>query len=136
MIGLSVALPILLFAGTTVIAQTLSPARGEPLLAALPGVTQTPLAGGGVAETAVTEQGGVTTAHLYFYAAPGGPEVAAAEPELTATLGTQVRPLHPVRAGVGHFVVYTVLPPGPWTPHVQDTVGGRAAAFAVQHRVS
>ncbi|NMI01196.1 heavy metal translocating P-type ATPase [Pseudonocardia acidicola] len=133
--GFSTALPVLLFAGATLVAQVVSPARDQPLLPGVPTLSRVPLADGRLAEVSLSAQGGLDTFHLYFYDTPGGAEAGAADPAITAVLDHDRRPLRPVRLGNGHFVAYTPeLPPGMWTFRVEATVDGRPEAFDVQQR--
>jgi heavy metal translocating P-type ATPase len=131
--ALWVALPVVLFAGSTVIGQVVSPARGQSLLPSLPvPISNVALSGGGSAEV---------------YLAPGNPGVnqfhvilgglspsqdASSSTTVTASLpGGPPQPLRQLRLSPGHFVAYPTLGRGTWRFSVTATIGGRHVPFSV-----
>ena len=64
---LSVALPVVIFAGATVAAQTVSPSRGQPLLPSLPSISEVSLPHGVAAEVYLqSSRAGVNQFHVIF----------------------------------------------------------------------
>jgi heavy metal translocating P-type ATPase len=110
----SVALPIVLFAGLTVVSQIISPARGQSLLPDLPSIATRALPQGGSVETYV-EPGrpGVNQFHLIFSGSPD--DLATVHPVVTAAPdGGTPRLLRQLTVSPGHFSEIVVLTPGPW----------------------
>ncbi len=132
----SVALPIVLFAGLTLVSQAISPARGQPLLPTLPSITTVGLPGGGSLETYLQPGGvGVNQLHLIF----GGPPraVAATDPVTTASLdGGRPQLLRRLTVGPGHFSAVVVLTPGSWRFRVVSPFGADRADVTIEHTVS
>jgi hypothetical protein len=131
--ALWVAIPVVLFAGATVIGQVVSPARGQSLLPALPvPISNISLAGGASAE-------------VYLY--PGHPganqlhvilngltttEASSSSVRITAARpGSAPQPLRQLRLDPGHFVAYPTLGRGTWRFSVTATIGARTASFGV-----
>jgi hypothetical protein len=134
-VALSVAVPVLLFAGATVIGQVVSPARGQPLLPTLPSIVDVSLPGGSVAEVYLNSgNAGVNAFHLV--AERGGNAVTVTDLRVTG-LHAGVAP-DPIRVSVlskGHYIGYTVLTPGTWRFAVTAAVEGRHVAFSVYRRL-
>jgi heavy metal translocating P-type ATPase len=133
----SVAVPIALFAGATVVGQIVSPARGQSLLGEIVAVTRVPLPGGDVAEVYLGSTGaGANTFHVIFDEASGQPVG-----RLTSVTALQTgRPpvhLHFLRytQGPEHFIAYTVLTAGRWDFAVGAVVGGKPVSFSVVRQI-
>ncbi|MGB7052898.1 MAG: HAD-IC family P-type ATPase, partial [Acidimicrobiales bacterium] len=130
-IALSVALPIVLFAGLTVVSQLVSPARGQSLLPALPSITTTALPGSGSVET-YFDPGtpGVNQFHIIFSGPAGA--VASTHPQVTASQnGGPGLFLRQLRVSTGHFSDIVVLAPGRWAFEVTSPFGHRTVSFTI-----
>jgi heavy metal translocating P-type ATPase len=135
--AMSVAIPIALFAGATVIGQIVSPARGQSLLGGIVAVTKVPLAGGDVADVYLTSPGaGANALHVIF---EEGPHVRAATlTSVTASrAGSPPQHLHFLRytQGPEHFIAYTVLTTGRWKFVVGAVVDGKPVSFSVVRQI-
>lgn len=134
--AVSVAIPVILFAGATVIGEAVSPARGQSLLPTLPDITDVTIAGGVVGETYL-EPGspGVNGFHLVF--TRGGNPVAVTH--LTADGshdGAAPEPLRLVELSRGHYVSYQVLASGTWRFEVDVTgPGAKHSRFEVTNKL-
>jgi copper-transporting P-type ATPase V len=135
-VALSIALPVVLFAGATVIGQALSPARGQPLLPTLPSIVDVSLPGGSVAEVYLNSgSAGVNAFHLV--AVRGGNAVSVTDLRVTGFhAGAAPDSIRVSLLSKGHYVGYTVLTPGRWRFAVTATIGGRPASFSVTRRLS
>ena len=123
----SVLLPVVLFAGLTVVSQLVSPARGQSLLPELPSLVVTQLPDGGSVESYFEPGGpGVNQWHLIFEGTPA--QLASTHPLVTAgPVGGPLRTLRQLTVSPGHFTEIVVLTPGAWRFHVTTsfgTVGG------------
>jgi heavy metal translocating P-type ATPase len=129
---LSVALPVVVFAGATVLAEAVSPARGQPLLPRLPTVVDTALPGGVTAEIYLdSSNSGVNSFHLFLLDGNGN-GVAGSATSITAHhAGTASVPLRLSLFGVGHYFSVVNLEPGRWTFAVTTTVRGHHDTFSV-----
>ncbi len=130
-VAVSVVLPIVLFAGLTVVSQIVSPARGQSLLPDLPSIATRALPQGGSVETYV-EPGrpGVNQFHLVFSGNPS--VVAGVHPVVTAAPdGGTPRPLRQLTVSPGHFSEVVVLSPGPWRFAVTTPYGTSSLSFTV-----
>jgi hypothetical protein len=128
----SVALPIVLFAGLTVVSQIVSPARGQSLLPSLPSIATRALPQGGSVETyADPGRVGVNQFHLIFSAPPS--VLASIHPRVIASpLGGTPVPLRQLRVSEGHFSeVLVVGGPGPWRFRVTTPYGRSTVSFTV-----
>jgi heavy metal translocating P-type ATPase len=135
-IAASVALPIILFAGLTVVSQIVSPARGQSLLPDLPSIATQTLPHGGSVETYL-EPGrpGVNQFHLIFTGTPS--YLATVDPTVTAAPeGGSPRLLRQLTVGPGHFSEVVVLTPGPWRFAVTTPYGTRTVSFTASLSVS
>jgi heavy metal translocating P-type ATPase len=134
-VAVSVALPVVLFAGLTFVSQWISPARGQPLLPTLPSLTITPLPHGGSAETYFEPGGvGVNQFHLIF----DGPAaaVASTRPVVTATLeGGRSELLPQLKVAPGHFSDIVQLSSGHWRFDVHSRFGPSRVSFTVNQTV-
>jgi heavy metal translocating P-type ATPase len=135
-VALSVAVPVLLFAGATVIGEVVSPARGQPLLPTLPSIVDVSLPGGSVAEVYLnSENAGVNAFHLLV--ARGGNSVPASDVRVTGIhTGAAPDSIRLALLSTGHFIGYTVLTPGTWHFAVTGTVEGHHVAFSVTRRLT
>ena len=127
----SVALPVVLFAGLTVVSQIVSPARGQSLLPDLPSIASRALPQGGSVETYV-EPGrpGVNQFHLIFSGSPS--DLATVHPTVTAArAGGTPRLLRQLTVSPGHFSEVVVLTPGPWSFAVTTRYGAGTVSFTV-----
>jgi hypothetical protein len=134
--ALSVAVPVLLFAGATVIGQIVSPARGQPLLPTLPSIVDVALPGGSVAEVYLnSSNAGVNAFHLV--AEREGNAVGVVDIRVTGFhAGAAPDSIRLARLSQGHYIGYTVLTPGTWRFAVTATIDGRHAAFSVSRHLS
>jgi heavy metal translocating P-type ATPase len=135
-IGLSVLLPVALFAALTVAGQSLSPARGQSLLPELATISTVSLARGGSAEVYLDPGApGLNELHVFIY--PPHSRTAIGDVEVTAALGA--RPpllLRHLRIASNHYVNYVLLTSGTWIFHVSARVGGRVESFDVKRTIS
>ncbi len=130
-LALSVALPVILFAGITVISEIVSPARGQSLLPSLPSITTIAVPHGGSAEVYLDPGGiGVNRLHLIFSGTPG--DLAAVRPRVTASVGGgPAQLLRQLEVSTGHFTDFVVLTPGHWAFHVTGRFAGSPMSFTV-----
>jgi hypothetical protein len=134
---LSVAVPVVLFAGATVAFQTVSPSRGQSLLPSLPSITTVSLPHGLSAEVYLqSSHAGVNQFHLIFTPATG-PSGVSATPRVVATRGTgAVLPLRVVKLSPGHYTAYAVFGSGTWRFTTVEVVDGRLLSFSVERVLS
>jgi soluble P-type ATPase len=134
-VALSVAVPMALFAGATVIGQVVSPARGQPLLPTLPSIVDVALPGGATAEVYLNSAtAGVNGFHLVVER--GDNPVAATG--VTVTALRSGHPPDPIRLSLlstGHYLGYTVLSPGTWRFDIRARVQGLHVAFSVTRQL-
>jgi soluble P-type ATPase len=135
-VGLSVALPVVLFAALTVVGQAVSPATGQSLLPELPAISTVGLALGGSAEVYLNPGApGLNQLHLFIY--PPHTRTTIGAVQFTAALGD--RPpqlLRHLRIASNHYVSYALLTSGTWTFRVSARVGGRIESFDVKRTIS
>ena len=135
-IGLSVALPVVLFAVLTGAGQAVSPARGQPLLPELPAISTVSLALGGSAEVYLNPGApGLNELHVFIY--PPRAHTTIGSVEVTAALGD--RPpqlLRHLRIASDHYVSYVLLTSGKWIFHVSTRVGGQIESFDLKRTIS
>lgn len=130
-VALSVAVPVLLFAGATVIGEAVSPARGQQLLPTLPSIVDVSLPGGSVAEVYLnSDNAGVNAFHLVVDR--GGNAVPATDVRVTGThAGAAPDAIRLALLSTGHYIGYTVLAPGTWRFAVSGTVEGHHVGFSI-----
>jgi len=130
-VAVSVALPVILFAGLTVVSQIVSPARGESLLPALPSITTVALPHGDSVEMYL-DPGGIGVNEFHVIMTGPGAEAASAVPVVTAGLaGTVPHRLRQLRVSPGHFTeVGVVLTPGRWIFHSTVRLQGAPVVFS------
>jgi hypothetical protein len=133
---LSVALPIVLFGGATVVGQIVSPARGQSLLPSLESIVTVNLPGSNSAEVYLSPgTPGVDTFHAFFF--HGGATTSATGVAVTASRdGASPQPLRISRLSEGHFISITVLPAGTWRFEISARVGGKPVHFGVDRSLS
>ena len=127
----SVALPVVLFAGLTLVSQLVSPARGQSLLPDLPSISTRALPQGGSVETYIEPgRAGVNQFHLVFSGTSS--DLATVDPVVTAApVGGSPRALRRLTVGPGHFSEVVVLTPGSWRFAVTTPYGTRTLSFTV-----
>ena len=125
----SVALPIVLFAGLTVVSQIVSPARGQSLLPELPSITTHALPRGGSVESYLLPgRVGVNQFHLIFSGNPS--DLATVDPVVTAApTGGAPHLLRQLTVAPGHFSEVVVLAPGTWRFTVTTPFGAHDVSF-------
>jgi soluble P-type ATPase len=135
-IAVSILLPVLLFAGLTVVSQVVSPARGESLLPTLPTLVITQLPDGGSVETYFDPGGpGVNQFHVIFSGTPA--QEASTHPLVTASRdGGPPQVLRQITYGVGHYSDVVVLTPGRWVMTITSRFGDRHVTVHVTQHVS
>jgi heavy metal translocating P-type ATPase len=134
---LSVAVPVVLFAGATVAAQAVSPARGQPLLPSLPGISEIALPHAVSAEVYLqSSNAGVNQFHLIFTSS-GGASGAQTTPRVVASRrGGATMPLRMVKLGPGHYSAYAVFPAGTWHFRVAEVIDRRVRSFSIERVLS
>ena len=134
---LAVAVPVVLFASATVVAQAVSPARGQPLLPSLPSITDVSLPHGLSAEVYLqTSKAGVNQFHLIF-TTPDGPVAIRTTPRVVAVRqGRATMQLRVVELSTGHYIAYAVFDSGTWRFTTTTSVGGRPRSFSVERVLS
>jgi soluble P-type ATPase len=134
-VAVSVLLPVLLFAGLTVISEALSPARGQSLLPALPSITTVTLPHGGSVETYFDPGGvGVNQFHLIFEGTSS--QLATVVPRVTASVnGGPAAIVRQLKVSTGHYSDIVVLTPGRWKFDVRTAFGGGPVSFTVARTV-
>jgi len=135
---LSVAVPVVIFAGATVAAQAVSPSRGQPLLPSLPSISDVSLAHGVAAEVYLqSSRAGVNQFHVIFTTSGAGSAVEG-PPHVTASPpGGSPMSLRMVRLSPGHYTAYAVFePPGTWRFTTTEEIDGRSQSFSVERGLS
>ena len=129
-------MPVVLFAGLTVTAQTFSPSRGQPLLPSLPSISEVALPHGTNAEVYLASlRAGVNQFHVIFTQSSGAPSPVGTPRVVATRPGGAHRALRIVTLGRGHYVAYTVLDSGRWRFDVVMTIDGRSQRFSVTHQI-
>ena len=131
----SVALPVVLFAGLILASQAVSPTRGQSLLPSLPSITTVGLPDGGSVE-AYLDPGavGVNQFHLIFGGAASNQ--ASVIPTVTAGHdGGSPQLLRQLKVSTGHYTDFVVLSRGQWRFHVTGRYGGSAISFTVSRSI-
>jgi heavy metal translocating P-type ATPase len=125
----SVLLPVVLFAGLTVVSELVSPARGESLLPELPSITTVALPHGGSVEMYLDPDAvGVNQFHIIF----SGPaaDLATVKPVVTASIaGGPTQNLRQLRVSAGHYTEFVLLQAGRSTFHVVARFGSTPVSF-------
>jgi copper-transporting P-type ATPase V len=136
--ALWVALPVVLFAGSTLIGQAVSPARGQSLLPTLPvPISSLALSHGGSAEVYLYPgQPGVNQLHVILSGLPARADATSSVTVVSSREGGERRTLGTVRLGAGHFVAYPTLGAGRWRFTIIATVGVHHEPISVTRVVS
>ena len=135
---LSVAVPVVLFAGATVAFQTVSPSRGQPLLPSLPSISDVTLPHGLAAEVYLqSSRAGVNQFHVIFTTSNGASAAIKTAPRVVAARrGGPVMPLRLVKLSVGHYTAYGVFEAGTWRFTTVDVINGRSRSFTIKRALS
>jgi heavy metal translocating P-type ATPase len=127
---LSVLLPVVLFAGFTLVSQAISPARGQSLLPDLPSITTVALPHGGSAEVYL-DPGAVGVNQLHVIISGPSNDVATVKPLVTASSNRGAPQVLPqIRVSEGHYTGVVVLEKGTWRFHVVTQFGDARVAFS------
>jgi copper-transporting P-type ATPase V len=127
----AVLLPVLLFAGATVGAQLVSPAKGQSLLPTLPSIVDVSLPTGGQAEVYLSPGSvGPNQLHVILPAAATSPRVSASRD------GAPPQPLRQFQLSPGHYVDVVVVTPGTWRFAFATSIAHRPVTFSVSKSVS
>ncbi len=131
-LAVAVALPVLLFAGATVAAQSVSPAKGQSLLPTLPDIIEVPLATGGQAEVYLAPGStGPNEFHLIL------PSVPSSRPSVTASRdGAVPQSLRQFTSSPAHYIDVVVITPGTWHFSVSTSIDHRPLTFTVTRTIS
>ena len=135
---LSVLIPVVAFASFTVMAEAVSPSRGQPLLPELYSVTTINLPNGLAAEVYLaSSDAGANQFHL-LYTGPGtATGTGVSTPRVVATrAGGGPVPLRMIRLSPSHYTAYAVFDPGNWHFTIQGSVGGKLRTFSVTRVLS
>ena len=131
--AISVAIPVLLFAATVLVAQMVSPARGEALLPSLPTIVSVRLPHGAGAEVYLqTLQAGPNQLHLFVR----GQASAVSHPRAVAVGAAGSRPVRLLRVDATHYVGFTDLAPGRIRFRFTVEVGHASVSFAIPFTVT
>jgi len=137
--ALWVSLPVILFAGATVIGQVVSPARGQSLLPSLPvPISNVALSGGGSAELYLAPgHPGVNQFHVILDGLNARQEASSAVRVTARRAGGAPQVLRQLTLSPGHFVAYPTLGAGKWRFSVTAAIGGRSVplSFSVTRTV-
>ncbi len=132
----SVAVPVVLFAGATFGFQAVSPSRGQSLLPTLPSISTFSLPHGVTTEVYLQSlRPGVNELHVVFTTRRGTPG-GAQSPGVVASHGGTTKDLRLVVLSRGHYISYAVFDPGIWHFTVSGTVDGRFTSFVVTRRLT
>jgi heavy metal translocating P-type ATPase len=125
----SVLLPVVLFAGLTVVSELISPARGQSLLPELPSITTVALPHGGSVEMYLDPGAvGINQFHIIFSGSAA--DLATVKPLVTASVaGGATQNLRQLRVSAGHYTEFVLLQPGRSTFHVVATFGSTPVSF-------
>jgi heavy metal translocating P-type ATPase len=134
---LSVAVPVVLFAGATVAGQAVSPSRGQPLLPSLPSISEVSLTHGVQAELYLqSSRAGVNQFHLIF-TSTATTSATRSVPHVVATRrGSPPMTLRIVRLSPGHYTAYGVFAAGTWRFSAVEVIDGRSQSFSFERVLS
>ena len=135
--ALWVALPVVLFAGATVIGQVVSPARGQSLLPSLPvPISTISLPGGASAEVYLYPgHPGVNQLHVILDGLSQRLETSSSVRVTASRGGGAPQLLRQQRLSPGHFVAYPTLGAGRWRFSVTASINGRSVPFGITRPV-
>jgi len=132
----SVLLPVVLFAGLTVVTELVSPARGQSLLPDLPSITTVALPHGGSMEVYL-DPGRVGANQFHVIVDGPAADVEAFRPTVTAsTDGGPAQPLRRIEVSPGHYSEIAYLASGRTTFQVTATFGGSPVSVSVSRTLS
>jgi hypothetical protein len=133
-----VAIPVVLFAGATVIGQVVSPARGQSLLPSLPvPISNVGLGRGESAEVYLYPgHPGVNQLHVILDGLSSGQEASSSVRIRAGRIGSSPTRLRQLTLSPGHVVAYPTLGAGRWRFSVTATVDGHPVAFGITRDVS
>ncbi len=136
--ALWVALPVVLFAGATVIGQVVSPARGQSLLPGLPVPISTIALPGGASAEVYLYPGhpGVNQLHVIFDGLTQRLEASSSVRVTASPAGGVPQLLRQQRLSPGHFVAYPTLGAGRWRFSMTATINGRSVPFGITRPVT
>jgi hypothetical protein len=135
--ALWVALPVVLFAGSTLIGQVVSPARGQSLLPSLPvPISNVALSTGGSAEVYLAPgHPGVNQFHVIFDGLSPKEDASSTIRVTASRQGGAPELLRQLKLSAGHFVAYPTLGAGRWRFSVSASINGRSVLFSVSRTV-
>ncbi|HXW32064.1 MAG TPA: hypothetical protein VEJ21_03155, partial [Acidimicrobiales bacterium] len=123
------------FGGGTAIAQVFSPARGQPLLPTLPGITTVALPRGASAEVYLNHStAGVNAFHVIF-SAPAGVRFGVPRVVASSTKAGSMT-LRIERLAFLHYSAVVELTAGTWHFSVRVPESGRDRTFSVERVLS
>jgi hypothetical protein len=131
--ALSVLVPVVAFATFTVIAEVVSPSRGQTLLPRLYDITTVELPGGHTAEMYLaSSRAGVNQFHL-IVTGPGTSRGSGLPTPRVSAVSTNdgTKPLRMVRLSPSHFTAYAVFGSGDWRFVAHELVDGHRRTFSV-----
>ena len=132
---LSMALPVVLFAGLIVASEAVSPARGQSLLPELPTITTIGLGAQGSAQLYLNPSSpGLNELHLYIYPLPSSAPIARVR-VTQARPGATPQTVRSVRLASNHYVQYVLLSPGTWHFHITMRVAGHTKSFIIARAI-
>jgi len=136
--ALWVALPVVLFAGSTLIGQVVSPARGQSLLPSLPvPISNVALSTGGSAEVYLAPgHPGVNQFHVIFDGLSPKEDASSTIRVTASRQGGAPELLRQLKLSAGHFVAYPTLGAGRWRFSVSASINGRSVLFSVSRTVN
>jgi copper-transporting P-type ATPase V len=135
--ALWVAIPVILFAGTTFVGQIVSPARGQSLLPTLPvPISNIALRGGGSAEVYLYPgHPGVNQFHVILDGLSPREDATSATSVTASRNGGPPQVERQLRVSPGHFIAYPTLGAGRWRFSVTATIDGKKVPFGVTRTV-
>jgi copper-transporting P-type ATPase V len=135
--ALWLALPVVLFAGATVIGQVVSPARGQSLLPSLPvPISQVSLSHGESAEVYLYPgHPGVNQLHVILEGLSPREQESSSVRVTASRHGGASELLRQLRLSPGHFVAYPTLGAGTWRFSMTASIHGRTVHFGVTRPV-
>jgi heavy metal translocating P-type ATPase len=130
---LSVLIPVAVFASFTVIAEAISPSRGQSLLPQLYDITTVDLPGGLSAEVYLaSSHAGVNQFHLIFTGPSTSSGTGLPTPRVVAVrTGGGTKPLRMIRLSPSHYTAYAVFGPGDWRFTAHERLNGHPRTFSV-----
>ena len=136
--AVSVLIPVVVFASFTVVAEAVSPSRGQSLLPQLYDVTTIGLPHGDSAQVYLSfSNAGVNQFHVVFTGPSAEAGYGVPRPRVVATMRSGgATPLRMIRYGNSHYTSYAVFAPGTWRFTVHSVLGGQPVTFSVTRVLS